>query len=35
MTVFETMTFLTFTAGVFSAGFVVGRIFEKYKNDRL
>ena len=34
MTVYEVMTFLTFMSGIFSAGFAVGRFFEKNKNDR-
>lgn len=34
MTVFETMTFLTFLSGVFSAGFALGRFVEKHENDR-
>lgn len=34
MTVFEIMTRITFMGGIFSAGFTVGRIFEKFKSDR-
>ena len=34
MTVYETMTLITFMSGIFSAGFTVGRIFEKFKSDR-
>ena len=33
MTVFEIMTLITFMGGI-SAGFTVGRIFEKFKSDR-